>query len=735
MVRPCDIFVVAKLVQLGFKRSRSPWLFNMHILVYKMKDSSLGKLVGFLLVFALTVPLITHYYLGKHAQPSEATLVSFQSRTKLDNSVDQVDLLSGKIENLQDQVKELQRIKLSLSNELRELEGKKNKLREDIRDFSSKAESTKNQAEKFRADISLAQRELEQIKLAKLKAKDCPELPNLKLPYRLTAAFLSEDEAHVDNRRASHCTLDRCFDFSRCSFTSGFPVFVYEQAVGHISSDVVLMQQLLKESPYYVSEPEKACLYVLLIGSLEQIEAGKRTSELESKLRSLPYWSGNGRNHLLLYIRSTTRFSTSSLSLEIDTGLALIAQSTFSIKSTYRHGFDVVLPPLSGPIKGDMWNLSTWQLPAKRKYLLSFQGEHSKDFSESMSSVKEELLNISTEARDVFLRMSLSPSHSTVGDEWFLYGNHDERKEILKQSTFSLIISSNNATSSWDSTHIRLLEALQYGAIPVVLSSEVVLPFDDMIDWRKAAMLLAPSRVTELNFLLRTVTNDYVLEMRRQGRFLWETYLSTTKAIFETTLATIRTRLSIPAHPVLASPSPFVFTNPPVTSLPDPEAVIHFPQESPTFIRNLTATVVDAYNMWNTPPGAFRMYPSSPFFPVLPSSAPFRNSSKGFELIGAGMGGSGEEFSKALGGNYPTEQFTVVILTYQRELVLMESIQRLVGLHYLNKVVVVWNSPEMPSLSLRWPNIGVPVHVSLSMHNATLRSISKFSLMLLIETF
>lgn len=41
----------------------------------------------------------------------------------------------------------------------------------------------------------------------------------------------------------------------------------------------------------------------------------------------------------------------------------------------------------------------------------------------------------------------------------------------------------------------------------------------------------------------------------------------------------------------------------------------------------------------------------------------------------------------------------------------MNSLSRLHGLPYLNKVVVVWNSPRPPLQDLRWPDIGVPVHV------------------------
>lgn len=89
-------------------------------------------------------------------------------------------------------------------------------------------------------------------------------------------------------------------------------------------------------------------------------------------------------------------------------------------------------------------------------------------------------------------------------------------------------------------------------------------------------------------------------------------------------------------------------------------------------------------------------------------------SEVGFRPIGKGAGGAGKEFSESLGGNYPREQFTIVILTYEREQVLINSLARLYGLPYLNKVLVVWNSPKPPIEDLRWPDIGVPIVVCIS---------------------
>lgn len=65
------------------------------------------------------------------------------------------------------------------------------------------------------------------------------------------------------------------------------------------------------------------------------------------------------------------------------------------------------------------------------------------------------------------------------------------------------------------------------------------------------------------------------------------------------------------------------------------------------------------------------------------------------------------------------------MLTYEREQVLINALARLYGLPYLNKVLVVWNSPKPPMEDLRWPEIGVPIHVrkfqtKFHYHNFTL---------------
>ena len=140
-------------------------------------------------------------------------------------------------------------------------------------------------------------------------------------------------------------------------------------------------------------------------------------------------------------------------------------------------------------------------------------------------------------------------------------------------------------------------------------------------------------------------------------------------------------------------------------------AIILFQYIFRAYRRNQTF-LINSHEIWNEKFfEVSRMPPYTANEPLLPTEAKFLGSSLGYRPIGQGEGGSGKEFSQVLGGNVPSEQFTIVMLTYEREQVLMESLARLNGLPYLNKVLVVWNSEIPPSPDLKWPDIGIDILV------------------------
>jgi len=55
------------------------------------------------------------------------------------------------------------------------------------------------------------------------------------------------------------------------------------------------------------------------------------------------------------------------------------------------------------------------------------------------------------------------------------------------------------------------------------------LPFDEFVDWRLATIKIPPSRFPELHFILRSISVQDLLEMKRKGRFFFENLLADVK--------------------------------------------------------------------------------------------------------------------------------------------------------------------------------------------------------------
>lgn len=79
-------------------------------------------------------------------------------------------------------------------------------------------------------------------------------------------------------------------------------------------------------------------------------------------------------------------------------------------------------------------------------------------------------------------------------------------------------------------------------------------------------------------------------------------------------------------------------------------------------------------------------------------------SGLGFRPIGGGCGGSGKEFSENLGGNLPREQFTIVILTYEREQVI-QSVLAITELLFNYILLFCFKGTDRISCSTQWTSV------------------------------
>ncbi|NWV20985.1 EXTL3 protein, partial [Origma solitaria] len=682
-----------------------------------------------LFIILVFFPLIAHYYLTTIDDADDAGKRIFGPRTG--NELCEVK-----------HVQDLCRIRESVSEELLQLEAKRQELNSEIAKLNLKIEACKKSIDNAKQDLLQLKNVISQTEHS-YKELMAQNQPKLSLPIRLLP---DKDDATFPLPKSNrNCRLHNCFDYSRCPLTSGFPVYVYNSDDYPFGSslDPLIKQAFeatVRTNVYVTENANIACVYIILVGEMQEPVMPKPT-ELEQQLHSLPYWRTDGHNHLIINL--SRKSETQNFIYNISTGRAMVAQSTF-YDAQYRPGFDIVVSPLVHAMSEPNFLEIPPQVPVKRKYLFSFQGEKIESLRSSLQEVRsfeeeiegnapadydDRIITTLKAVQDSKLDFVLveftckNQPKASLPTEWALCGERDDRLELLKLSTFALIITPGDTRLVISAgCTMRLFEALEVGAIPVVLGEQVQLPYNDVIRWNEAALIIPKPRITEVHFLLRSISDNDLLAMRRQGRFLWETYFSTSDNVFSTVLAIIRTRIQIPAAPIREEPAVEIPHRSGKAAGTDPNMADNGdldlgpvetepPYASPKYLRNFTLTAMDIYRNWNSAPGPFHLFPYTPFDPVLPSEAKFLGSGTGFRPIGGGAGGSGKEFQAALGGNVPREQFTVVMLTYEREEVLMNSLERLNGLPYLNKVVVVWNSPKLPSEDLLWPDIGVPIMV------------------------
>lgn len=136
----------------------------------------------------------------------------------------------------------------------------------------SRAESLKAEHLRAEAELQRLRVSAEQARLAQMEAtrRDSPELapPAQILPSRPPLAL-----PPLSSSAEVHCRMHSCFDYSRCSLTSGFPVYLYDPdlytPLANSEVDGFLkttLRQTLGYNVHLTSNPKEACVYLVLIG-------------------------------------------------------------------------------------------------------------------------------------------------------------------------------------------------------------------------------------------------------------------------------------------------------------------------------------------------------------------------------------------------------------------------------------------------------------------------------------
>ena len=414
----------------------------------------------------------------------------------------------------------------------------------------------------------------------------------------------------------------------------------------------------------WTDDPASACIFVVVVGLWrDTISSG----DVSTMIHSLPYWKEYSHRHVLVELLYSD--NVSRILLQIETDSALLATSYSTIQNTDSH---ILIPPVvTLQVENTVIPPTGYLMSQKIIFSLYFEGElEDQQKGEADSKLFGVCEHFSSNSSCAF-KCSASRERGALEREWSLCNTATDRLAKCQKALFALVPCGMEGEVG-PVTFTRLIEALQCGAVPIVVGDCVnQLPFSEVIVWKEAAIIVQPE---ELSPDLIHVHNSYnnIRNYRERGHFLFTTYFFSGLKIVESLIAILQNRSGYsPMWYRDYIPETLLNTMPRKPTIPPPHH-FQYPQQ-----------------MWNSPPGPFYSHAYIP------------------------------EQSSALHNQLPSaqlseEKFTIVILAYHRDKGLSDVLVGLKDCPYLDKVVIVWNNEPtyQHPREFKWPDIGVPVEVN-----------------------
>lgn len=357
-----------------------------------------------------------------------------------------------------------------------------------------------------------------------------------------------DKEAELARIRNSNCSFFDCFNVYRCGHGHHLKrvlIYVYplteysdeKKSTTFVTKEFYKILKTIINSPYYTSNPKEACLFVPSIDLLNQNLIDK--SLVGKALASLDYWD-NGQNHLVFNMIAGEAPDYSTVT-DVQTSDAMIAGAGFNTQ-TYRYGFDFSIPFYSQMLENFERKTS---ISAKRNYFLiasqlNMYDYHRRLMQEIVLEDSNNNILLLQKCTQEILDDEISSSPELV--------DHDIRcsfpaltpiqyPEILEQGTFCLVIRGVRLAQP------ALLESLAANCIPVIVADNIVMPFEEVIDWTLASISIREADLHSIASVLKAISLKRIEELQRQGRFLYEKYFKDIETIILTMLEELNDRV------------------------------------------------------------------------------------------------------------------------------------------------------------------------------------------------
>lgn len=88
-----------------------------------------------------------------------------------------------------------------------------------------------------------------------------------------------------------------------------------------------------------------------------------------------------------------------------------------------------------------------------------------------------------------------------------------------------------------------VLDALQCGSIPVIITDDYLPPFHELLDWSHFSILLAKQNLPQLTRILNSISSDKLEQMRQVGEHIYSKHFESTAKAALSTLHLIERRI------------------------------------------------------------------------------------------------------------------------------------------------------------------------------------------------
>nr|KAF6324469.1 exostosin glycosyltransferase 2 [Myotis myotis] len=318
-------------------------------------------------------------------------------------------------------------------------------------------------------------------------------------------------DSPIPERGDLSCRMHTCFDVYRCGFNpkNKIKVFIYSlkkyvddsgvPVSNTISREYNELLTAISDSDYYTDDITRACLFVPSIDVLNQNTL--RIKETAQALAQLSRWD-RGTNHLLFNMLpgGPPDYNTA---LDVPRDRALLAGGGFSTW-TYRQGYDVSIPVYS-PLSAEV------DLPEKgpgprRYFLLSSQMALHPEYREELGALQAKhgesvlVLDKCTNLSEDVLSVRKRCHEHQVFDY----------PQVLQEATFCVVLRGARLGQA------VLSDVLRAGCVPVVIADSYILPFSEVLDWKRASVVVPEEKMADVYSILQSIPQRQIEEMQRQ---------------------------------------------------------------------------------------------------------------------------------------------------------------------------------------------------------------------------